>query len=152
MKLSMILKVLTNRLSCMCLIYNFTKSILSGFFFSLGRVLMNKAINHLEVKKGGRICGLSGSPPVVSTYIKYGFINCVWDVIGYAGKPDASKVMSINPIEGVEVIRITKENIELLLTYDKTIQVTSKRRQLFEGYLVDDSNVICVAIKGQEGK
>ena len=106
----------------------------------------------MEIQEGIRICGLNGTAPVISTYIKYGFTNCVWDVIGYAGKPDASKVMSIYPIEEVEVIRITKENIELLLTYDKAIQVTSKRRQFFEGYLADDSSVICVAIKGQESK
>ena len=120
-------------------------------FLFKGRMLLNKAVDHLEIKQGIRNSGLSGREAVISTYVKYGFTNCVWDVVGYGGKADPVEVSNFDRIAGVDVIRITNDNLDLLLTYDKTIQTVSNRKHYFQQYLADDSNVICVAVRDDQG-
>ena len=113
-------------------------------------MLLTKAIEHLGIKEGERISCLNGQQDVVPVYVKYGFTNCVWNVFVYGGKADASKVLSFS-LDGVDVIRISKGNLDLLMSYDKNVQTVANRRQYFETYLENDSNVICVAVKNVEG-
>ena len=108
---------------------------------------------HLDLSEERHIC-VNSMPNVAQLYIKHGFTKSPFDMVVCKG-PINDEIVNRYTCEGVEVRRITLDNLPLFMKYTSNILKNCDMTEYFRSFLGNEQVVACVALRpsvsGDEG-
>ena len=116
------------------------------FFYSkIGKVLLDRAKDHLEISEGRRSIAINSVLKQSAFYEQRFNAKYAWDIICYSGTPDLQKLENFS-LQNTKVVKITQGNLQKFLDYGSGIHQSYDRRY-FEMISKEGNALLCAALR-----